>query len=267
MLEVCAENVTVEYELLREKETLLALYNFSLTVSPKEFVVIVGPSGCGKTTFINAVVGLVKPTRGRVLVGGKPVTGPGPDRAMVFQDYALMPWRSVESNVRFGLELQGRVDGDTPDRIAHNLKLVGLSGFEQNLPHELSGGMRQRVGLARALVTDPEVLLLDEPFAALDAMTREFMQAEFEKILSQTKQTVILITHSIDEAIAMGDRIVVMTAGPGRTKAVLHNEIPRPRWERDVHTHPRYPELRDEIWELLKAEQTIQMKSGIAADG
>ncbi|MFQ5855508.1 MAG: ABC transporter ATP-binding protein [Anaerolineae bacterium] len=227
MREVVAENLTVEYELIREKETLVALWDINLKVKAGEFLVIVGPSGCGKTTFINVVVGLVPPSGGQVLVGGQPVTGPGPDRAMVFQDYALMPWRT----------------------------------FEESLPHELSGGMRQRVGLARALATEPEVLLLDEPFGALDAMTREVMQAEFEKILSRTSQTVIFITHSIDEAITMGDRIVVMTAGPGRIKAILDNDIPRPRWKADVRGYPRYHELREEIWHLLQAEQETQMIS------
>ncbi len=261
MLEVVAENLTVEYELIREKQTLVALWDIHLTVKPGEFMVIVGPSGCGKTTFINVVVGLVPASRGRVLCGGKPVLGPGPERAMVFQDYGLLPWRTVVSNVKFGLELQGRLNGHSADQVSHYINLVGLRGFEENFPHELSGGMRQRVGLARALVTEPKVLLLDEPFGSLDAMTREVMQAEFEKILEETKQTVMLITHSIDEAITMGDRIAVMTAGPGRIKTILENEIPRPRWKTEVRAHPRYPEYRQAIWNLLKSEQQAQMKS------
>jgi NitT/TauT family transport system ATP-binding protein len=259
MLEVVAENLTVEYDLIREKETLTALWNFSLTIPAGEFLVVVGPSGCGKTTFINVVVGLVKASKGRVLCGGKLINGPGSDRAMVFQDYALMPWRTIQKNVEFGLELQGRLNGDAARNVEHYINLVGLRGFEQNLPHELSGGMRQRVGLARALATEPKVLTMDEPFGALDAMTREIMQAEFEKILSKTKQTVVFITHSIDEAITMGDRVVVMTAGPGRIKAILDIDIPRPRWAIDVREHPRYPELRHEIWHMLKSEQQAQM--------
>lgn len=259
MLEVVSENLTIEYELIRERETLTALWNFNLKVPPGEFLVIVGPSGCGKTTFINVVVGLIPPTKGRVLCGGKEVKGPGNDRAMVFQDYALMPWRSIRKNVEFGLELQGRLNKETAESVDHYIKLVGLKGFEENLPHELSGGMRQRVGLARALSTEPAVLTLDEPFGALDAMTREVMQAEFEKILSKTKQTVIFITHSIDEAITMGDRIVVMTAGPGRTKAILDVDIPRPRYDLDIRNHPRYQELRHEIWQMLQSEQKTQM--------
>jgi len=260
MRDVVAEKLTVEYELIREKETLVALWDVSLTVKAGEFCVIVGPSGCGKTTFINCVVGIVKPTRGRLLVGNQPITGPGRDRAMVFQDYALMPWRSIKSNVKFGLELQGRLDSETEANVDKYIDLVGLNGFEENLPHELSGGMRQRVGLARALATEPEILVMDEPFGALDAMTREIMQAEFEKILARTKQTVIFITHSIDEAISLGDRIVVMTAGPGRIKKVITNEIPRPRHKVDVRNHPSYLEMREEIWHLLKSEQEQQMK-------
>jgi NitT/TauT family transport system ATP-binding protein len=260
MLEVVAENLTVEYELIREKETLVALWDLNLTIPAGEFLVIVGPSGCGKTTFINVVVGLVKASAGRVLCGGKVVTGPGNERAMVFQDYALMPWRTIQKNIEFGLELQGRLNGSSAEKVTHYIDLVGLRGFEQNLPHELSGGMRQRVGLARALATEPKVLTMDEPFGALDAMTREVMQAEFEKILSETKQTVIFITHSIDEAITMGDRIVVMTAGPGRTKAILDVEITRPRWDINMREHPRYQELRHDIWQMLKSEQQAQME-------
>lgn len=260
MLDVVSENLTIEYELIREKETLTALWNFNVTVSAGEFLVVVGPSGCGKTTFINVVVGLIPPTQGRILCGGKEVTGPGNDRAMVFQDYALMPWRTIKKNVEFGLELQGRLNAETIRSVDHYINLVGLRGFEENLPHELSGGMRQRVGLARALATDPKVLTMDEPFGALDAMTREVMQAEFEKILSKTKQTVIFITHSIDEAITMGDRIVVMTAGPGRIKAILDVDIPRPRYDLNVREHPRYQELRHEIWQMLQSEQQAQME-------
>jgi len=260
MRDVVSQNLTVEYELIRDKETLVALWDVSLQINSGEFCVIVGPSGCGKTTFINCVVGVVKPTRGRIFVGGKEVVGPGPERAMVFQDYALMPWRTIESNVKFGLELQGRLNGETIANVAKYIDLVGLKGFEKNLPHELSGGMRQRVGLARALATEPEVLVMDEPFGALDAMTREIMQAEFEKILARTRQTVVFITHSIDEAITLGDRIVVMTAGPGRIKKVIKNTIPRPRAGVDVRNLPDYLEMREDIWRLLKSEQEQQMK-------
>jgi len=261
--DILAENLTIEYELLREKETLTALWNFDLLIQSGEFVVIVGPSGCGKTTFINSVVGLVKPTSGKLLCGGEPILGTGPGRVMVFQEYALMPWRTVQKNVEFGLELQGLLNSNTRKNISKYIDLVGLNGFVESLPHELSGGMQQRVGLARALATEPEVLTLDEPFGALDAMTREVMQAEFEKILERTKQTVIFITHSIDEAIAMGDRIVVMTAGPGRIKTIINNEIPRPRYELEIRKHPLYHPMREQIWDLLKSEQEIQMQQEV----
>jgi NitT/TauT family transport system ATP-binding protein len=263
MKDILAENLTIEYELLREKETLTALWNFDLLIQSGEFVVIVGPSGCGKTTFINSVVGLVKPTSGKLLCGGEPILGTGPGRVMVFQEYALMPWRTVQKNVEFGLELQGLLNSKTRKNISKYIDLVGLNGFVESLPHELSGGMQQRVGLARALATEPEVLTLDEPFGALDAMTREVMQAEFEKILERTKQTVIFITHSIDEAIAMGDRIVVMTAGPGRIKTIINNEIPRPRYELEIRKHPLYHPMREQIWDLLKSEQEIQMQQEV----
>tara|TARA_B100000809_G_scaffold73057_1_gene70788 strand:+ start:8861 stop:9745 length:885 start_codon:yes stop_codon:yes gene_type:complete len=263
MKDILAENLTIEYELLREKETLTALWNFNLLIQSGEFVVIVGPSGCGKTTFINSVVGLVKPTSGKLLCGGEPILGTGPGRVMVFQEYALMPWRTVQKNVEFGLELQGLLNSNTRKKISKYIDLVGLNGFVESLPHELSGGMQQRVGLARALATEPEVLTLDEPFGALDAMTREVMQAEFEKILERTKQTVIFITHSIDEAIAMGDRIVVMTAGPGRIKTIINNEIPRPRYELEIRKHPLYHPMREQIWDLLKSEQEIQMQQEV----
>lgn len=259
MLDIVAENLTIEYELIREKETLTALWDFSLTVEAGEFIVIVGPSGCGKTTFINSVVGLVNPSSGKLLAGGKPIIGTGPGRVMVFQNYALMPWRTVQKNIEFGLELQGRLNSETRKNVSKYIELVALKGFEKSLPHELSGGMQQRVGLARALATEPEVLTLDEPFGALDAMTREVMQAEFEKILSRTKQTVIFITHSIDEAIAMGDRIVVMTAGPGQIKTIIKNDIPRPRYDLDIRKQPQYHKMRNDIWDLLKSEQEVQM--------
>lgn len=259
MLQVVAENLTVEYELIRDKQVMVALWNASLTIKPGEFLVLVGPSGCGKTTFINVIAGLIRASSGRVLCGGNPVTGPGPERAMVFQEHALLPWRTVTSNVKFGLELQGR-KADAEEKSKHYINMVGLKGFEHALPYELSGGMRQRVGLARALATEPAVLLLDEPFGALDALTREMMQTEFAKILAQTRQTVIFVTHSIDEAITMGDRIVVMTAGPGRIKEILDVDLPRPRTP-EIRGMARYLELREIIWQLLRGEQLAEMKA------
>ncbi len=248
-----ARGVSVEYDLSREKSTLIALEDFNLEVREGEFLAVVGPSGCGKSTFLNVVAGLVEPAAGEVKVYGKPVTGPEPDRAVVFQDYALMPWRTVEKNVRFGLEMQGRVDSTTKDKVAHYIKMVGLSGFENSYPRELSGGMRQRVGLARALVTEPRLLLMDEPFAAVDAMTREIMQEELTKIVATTGQPIIFITHSVDEAITLGDRIAVVTNRPGRIKEIIEVDLPRPR-SRASRSLPEFQALRDRVWNLLSSE-------------
>ena len=250
-----ATDLTVEYERRREKTRLIALHHITLTVHEGEFIAIVGPSGCGKTTFINTVAGIVPPAEGELRVDGRPVTGPGRDRAMVFQEYALMPWLTVRDNVAFGLDLQGRMrQPGARERVQRFIELVGLHGFERSYPHELSGGMRQRVGLARALVTEPRILLMDEPFAAVDAMTREVMQGELERIISQTRQTVIFITHSIDEAIALGDRVVVISHRPGQVREILSVDLPRPRWEYDVKAHPAFAPMRERIWGLLQQE-------------
>jgi NitT/TauT family transport system ATP-binding protein len=261
MYAVESNKCTVTYVLKRQKRRLVAMWEFTLKIPEGEFVVLVGPSGCGKTTFINAIAGAVTPSSGELLVHGKPVEGPGPDRSMVFQEYGLLPWRTVQDNVKFGLEVQGKLNRHQGDKIADLIRLVGLEGFEKSYPHELSGGMRQRVGLARALCTDPKILLMDEPFAAIDAMTRELMQEELEKIIAQTKQTVVFITHSIDEAITVGDRVVVMTAAPARAKEILEVDLPRPRWQHEIKTLPRYAELREHIWGLLRDEAKSAMKS------
>jgi NitT/TauT family transport system ATP-binding protein len=253
-LAVDARNVTVEYERSGGKSTLVALKDFSVGVREGEFLTIVGPSGCGKSTFLNLVAGLWFPAAGELLVDGKRVTGPAQDRAVVFQEYALMPWRTVEGNVRFGLEMQRRIDSSSADKIAHYIDLVGLTGFEDAYPRELSGGMRQRVGLARALATEPRILLMDEPFAAVDALTREVMQDELAQIVQKTGQTIIFITHSVDEAITLGDRIVVVTHRPGRVKEIIPVTIARPRSGREIRHVPEYSEIRDRVWELLGGE-------------
>jgi NitT/TauT family transport system ATP-binding protein len=250
---VQARDVVVAYERTRDRSTLIALEDFSLDIREGEFVTIVGPSGCGKSTFLNVVAGLVFPAAGEITVYGNPVTGPGVDRAVVFQDYALLPWRTVEANVRFGLQMQKRVDATTADKVAHYIELVGLTGFERAYPRELSGGMRQRVGLARALATEPKLLLMDEPFAAVDAMTREIMQDELGKIVATTGQTIIFITHSVDEAITLGDRIAVVTNRPGRINEIIEVNLPRPR-TRDSRHLPEFQATRDRIWELLATE-------------
>jgi NitT/TauT family transport system ATP-binding protein len=259
-LAVHARDIVVEYERSRDRSTLVALEDFSLDVADGEFVAIVGPSGCGKSTFLNVVAGLTFPVAGEVYVHGKPVTGPGPDRAVVFQDYALMPWRTVEANVRLGLEIQKRVDKSTAKKIAEYIEMVGLVGFEKAYPRELSGGMRQRVGLARALVTEPRLLLMDEPFAAVDAMTREIMQDELAKVVATTGQPIIFITHSVDEAITLADRIAVVTNRPGRIKEIIEVDLPRPR-SRASRQRPEFQQLRDRIWDLLSGERPLKAEA------
>jgi NitT/TauT family transport system ATP-binding protein len=253
---IASEGLTVGYTLHRERKLLTALRDITLTVNRGEFVVLVGPSGCGKTTFINAIAGLVDPWEGSIRVNGRAVTGPGPDRAMVFQDYALMPWRTVESNIRMPFEFQnlGLSKDEMDERVRRYIDLVDLTGFEKSFPYELSGGMKQRVGIARALVSEPDILLADEPFAAIDAMTREAMQSELERFVANTGQTVIFITHSIDEAIILGDRVVVISYRPGQIKEVVDVNLPRPRFDYDVKMRPEYSELRDHIWRLVKDE-------------
>ncbi|MGH9140495.1 MAG: ABC transporter ATP-binding protein [Vicinamibacterales bacterium] len=207
----------------------IAVSDVNLDVMRETFVTIVGPSGCGKSSVLLAIAGLTRPAKGRVLVDGHAVTGPGRDRAMVFQEFALMPWRTVVENVRFGLELQRWTADDPTERAARYVRLVGLQGFEHYRPHQLSGGMRQRVGIARALAVNPEILLLDEPFGALDAQTRESMGDELLKIWEQDKKTALFVTHSIDEAIFLGDVVVCMSKGPGRIVETIPIDLARPR--------------------------------------
>ncbi|OGR90273.1 MAG: ABC transporter ATP-binding protein [Elusimicrobia bacterium RBG_16_66_12] len=253
--------LTVEYErALGKNEHIVALKNFSLDVREGEFVTVLGPSGCGKSTLLNVISGLVFPKEGDVRVDGKPVTGPSPKWAMVFQDYGLMPWRTVEKNVRFGLEMQKKLDEEAEERVRHYIRMVGLEGFEDAYPRELSGGMRQRVGLARALAIEPEILLMDEPFAAVDLITRELMQDEISRIIAKTGKTVIFVTHSVDEAIILGDRLVVVSARPGRAKCAIEIDLPKPRSEHSLRSSPEYVSLRDRVWSELSAE--VQLGRG-----
>jgi NitT/TauT family transport system ATP-binding protein len=226
------EGLTVTYERPAAAGALVAVSNANLDIARGTFVTIVGPSGCGKSSLLLSIAGLVKPAGGCVRVNGKAVSGPGADRAVVFQDFALMPWRTVIENVRFGLELQrpqGLTSKDLTDRARQYVELVGLKGFAQYHPHQLSGGMRQRVGIARALAVDPEILLLDEPFASLDVQTRDEMGAELLAIWEKNKKTAVFVTHGIDEAIFLADQIVVMARNPGRVTEVIPVDLPRPR--------------------------------------
>jgi NitT/TauT family transport system ATP-binding protein len=231
---------------------LVALYDITLSVRKKEFVCLLGPSGCGKTTLIRIIAGLLAPDRGEVQVNGTPVTAPGRDRCMVFQHFGLLPWRTVLANVEFGLELQGVPHEERQAAARRFLELVGLKGFEGYYPHQISGGMQQRVGIARALTMEPDILLMDEPFGAVDAQTREQLQEELLRIVAKTDTTVIFVTHSIDESIYLSDRVVVMAARPGRIHAEVKVDLPRPRWEGDVKADPRFAQLRAQIRELLR---------------
>lgn len=228
----------------------VALDDFDLDVKKHEFLSIIGPSGCGKTTFIRVIAGLTKPSYGEVSIDGTKVTGPGLNRALVFQENVLMPWRNALKNVQFGLEMRGLPDKGKV-KAMELIQLVGLEGFENHFPDELSGGMRQRVGLARALAVDPEILLMDEPFGSLDAQTRETLQDELLKIWEMQRKTVIFSTHSIEEAIYLSDRIAIMTSRPGKVKKIVKVDLPRPRSYIQKMT-PEFVELRRSIWELVQ---------------
>jgi NitT/TauT family transport system ATP-binding protein len=247
-----AQNLTLSFR-PKNREPVTALTDLNLSVARGEFVSIVGPSGCGKSTFLNIVLGLIKHDSGTLQFNGTPITGPSQERAMVFQEFGLLPWRTVKTNVELGLELKGVPAAERAQRAAELIKLVGLNGFESHYPHELSGGMKQRVGLARALATEPQVLLMDEPFAALDAQTRDLMQTELLQIWERTKKTVLFVTHSIEEAAYLSDRVIVMTARPGRAKDVLQINLPRPR-EYEMRLTPEFNEIKLHIWEVLKEE-------------
>jgi NitT/TauT family transport system ATP-binding protein len=224
-----------------------ALGDVSFSISPGEFCCIVGPSGCGKTTLLRVIAGLEDPDSGSVLIDGDPVTDPGLDRGMVFQEYALFPWRTVRGNIRFGLEQPACCCPDCEARVQELIDLVGLDGFEDAYPKELSGGMKQRVGIARALAPDPEILLMDEPFGNVDARTRDRMHSELLDIWSQTQQTVVFVTHDIDEAVTLADRVVVLDADPGTVQSTFSIDIERPR-ERTAPEFVDYvARLREEI--------------------
>src|SRR5687767_7732063 len=248
------DHLTKRYYVERDGRQVLALSDVSLSVAEGEFVAIVGPSGCGKTTLLNIVAGLLSYDLGTLAIDGQRITGPGVDRAVVFQHASLLPWRTISGNVRYGMELQKRFDAASMrERVDRFITMVGLSGFERHFPSELSGGMQQRVNLARALAADPTVLLMDEPFAALDAQTREFMQSELLKIWSKARKTVLFITHQINEAIYLADRVVVMSARPGRVKDIFDVPFPRPR-SLSLKRDPLFLKLEDAVWRLIEEE-------------
>ena len=235
---------------ISRQEQIVALDGVDLEIGDDEFLTILGPSGCGKTTLLNIIAGFDQETGGDVHLDGEAILKPGPDRGVVFQEYALFPWLTVEQNIEFGLRERRVAKAQRRARVRDQIASVGLSGFERRYPQELSGGMRQRVAIARALVNDPKILLLDEPFAALDAQTRTMMQQELLRVWSAARRTAIFITHNIEEAILLGDRVVVMTARPGRIKEIVSVNLPRPR---DV-TSANFNDIRRRIGLMLESE-------------
>jgi len=233
---------------------VLALSDIDFEVRDNEFITVIGPSGCGKTTLLRIIAGLIPYDQGEVTIDGRPVTGPGPERAVVFQNFALMPWADIMTNVSFGLEIRGTPKEQCRATAKELIKLVGLEGFERRLPKELSGGMQQRVGLARALAVNPQILLMDEPFGALDEQTRRLLQEELLSLWERERKTVVFITHSMDEAVMLGDRVMLMTPRPGRVKEMIDIPLNRPR-SREVEKSSTFLEVKEYLWENLRAMQ------------
>jgi NitT/TauT family transport system ATP-binding protein len=248
-----SRNVRLIYPQGTAARPVLALEAVDLTVYEGEFFCILGPSGCGKSTFLNVVDGLVAPTEGTILLDGRPVSGPGRDRGFVFQEPSLFPWLTTLRNVTYGLECHGVARAAAEARVRPIIEMVGLTGFEEHYPHQLSGGMQQRVNLARALAVDPEVLLMDEPFAALDAQTRDIMQEELVRIATQAGKTVLFITHQISEAVFLADRVAVFSARPGQVREIVEVPMPRPR-DLALKRDPRVLEIEDRIWRLIETD-------------
>lgn len=239
------------------KEAFTAVSDVNLQVKEGEFLTVVGPSGCGKSTLLDLLGGLTKPSKGRIMINEKEVTGPGLDRAIVFQQYALYPWRTALQNVLFGLEAKGTPKNERIQQAKYYMDLVGLSQFYDHYPHELSGGMKQRVAIARSLAYDPEVLLMDEPFAALDAQTRENLQEELLHIWRKKKKTIIFITHGIDEAVYLGQRIAVLTSNPGKVKMIIENQQAERFTHSDFRSSTAFSTVRHQVWSALH-EKTYQ---------
>ncbi len=262
------EKVTKTY--VRRNSHVEAVAEFNFQVHENEVLVLVGPSGCGKSTILHMAAGLIPPTSGKVLMDGREIKEPGPDRAVVFQQFALFPWKTVYQNIEFGLKFNGASEKEKKELVEKYIARMGLKGFENAYPHELSGGMKQRVAIARSFVVNPDVLLLDEPFAALDAQTRTIMQEELGEQLKLEKHTVIFITHSVDEAIYLGDRIVVLTQRPARVKEVIDLKgtdfMPERREEsmNDVMASEKFAKLRNEIWGMVRSEIVFGRREGVS---
>lgn len=235
---------------------VVAFENLDMQVNENEVVCIVGPSGCGKTTLLRCIDGLIPLTSGHILVDGQEVKQPRPDVTMVFQHFGLFPWKTVYDNIAYGIRIQHRAESEVKDAVAHYTKLVGLSGFEKSYPYQLSGGMQQRAGLGRALAVNPKVLLMDEPFASLDAQTRELLQDQLLAIMSRERKTIVFITHSIDEAIVLGDRVVVLSPRPAQVREILDVKISSERTVDAVKSNPTFADLRSHIWNELRRDLT-----------
>jgi NitT/TauT family transport system ATP-binding protein len=256
------ENVTMRFE--GRSGAVQALERFDFQVSSSEFLVIVGPSGCGKSTLLHLTAGLYKPPTGRILLGGSEVREPGPDKAIVFQNFSLFPWKTVHDNIEFGLRINGIPPTEREEQIKRVIRLIGLDGFENHYPRQLSGGMQQRVAIARSFVLKPRTLLMDEPFAALDAQNRQIMQEELVRIWQTQRPTVLFITHSVEEAVFLADRVIVMTRRPGRVKEVIDiTQITGDRhWRSDpfdeVIRRAEFQDARSRIWGLVKSEISVR---------
>lgn len=265
--DIVISDITKTFTKKRSGEKLTAIDGVSLTIADGEFVSLVGASGCGKSTFLRIVDGLSSATSGSVSIGGRQIDAPGVDRAFVFQQDRMFPWRTVLDNVALGLELQGKKKGESRAAARELLSVVGLSKFESSYPGELSGGMRQRANLARAYAVQPRILLMDEPYAALDGQTRELMQAWLLETWDKDRRTVLFVTHQIDEAVYLSDRVVVFTARPGRVKADIRIELPRPR-TLEVKRTPEFTAYVDQVWSLIEEEvkqsMLIEMEAGKA---
>ena len=272
MSDIVFDNVTRVFQ--RGGKDSLTLDEMSFKVNNREFVAIVGPSGCGKTTCLRMAAGLEFPTSGRVVIGGRPVTEPGPDRAVVFQQFALFPWKTVYENIEFGLRSKAMDVGSRRERITRQVELMGLQGYESAYPHQLSGGMQQRVAIARSYVLDPDVLLMDEPFGALDAQTRVGMQEELIKLARNNPRTILFITHAVEEAVYLADRVVVMTRRPGTVREIIDVAPIRAseRWNRferseELMDQASFVHLRTRIWRLLRSEQVSEADKVLLSNG
>src|SRR6201997_298255 len=256
------QEVSLSYQANTGSE-LLALDRIDLDVHSGEFLCIVGPSGCGKSTLLHLIAGLQKPTSGRIAMDGDSVTAPGTDRILIFQEHGLFPWLTVGQNVEFGMKMKGVPRAEREERTRYYLRLVHLAKFEHSYIHQLSGGMRQRVAIARALATEPDVLLMDEPFAALDAQTRDLMHDELERIWSETGRTIIFVTHNVREAVRLGDRVVLLTFRPGRVKSQFPVELPRPRHLEDPTVARAAREILDELREEINQSLEAEYNDGV----